>query len=63
MLPVSALIDEDIHGISDVCLSLPTVVDAAGAGQRLPIAMSADELAGLRASAQTLREMQARFGL
>ncbi|GAA3049033.1 L-lactate dehydrogenase [Gordonia defluvii] len=63
VLPVSALIDEDIHGISDVCLSLPTVVDAAGAGQRLPIAMSADELAGLRASAQTLREMQARFGL
>ncbi|GAC56569.1 L-lactate dehydrogenase [Gordonia hirsuta DSM 44140 = NBRC 16056] len=63
VLPVSSLIEEDFHGISDVCLSLPTLVDAAGAGPRLPIAMSADELAGLRRSADTLKEMQARFGL
>ncbi|MEZ5210287.1 MULTISPECIES: L-lactate dehydrogenase [unclassified Gordonia (in: high G+C Gram-positive bacteria)] len=63
ILPVSSLIEDDLHGISDVCLSLPTRVDARGAGERLPIAMSADEIAGLRASAETLREMQAKFGL
>lgn len=63
VLPVSTLIDEPVHGISDVCLSLPTVIDADGAGMRLPVAMSDDEVAGLRASASTLKEMQARFGL
>lgn len=63
VLPVSSLIDDDFHGISDVCLSLPTVVDANGAGERLPIAMSSDELGGLRASATTLKEMQTKFGL
>lgn len=63
ILPVSTLIDDDLHGIGDVCLSLPTMVDARGAGERLPVAMSADEIGGLRASAETLREMQAKFGL
>lgn len=63
VLPVSSLIEDDFHGISDVCLSLPTVVDAAGAGARLPIAMSTDELSGLRSSADTLRQMQSKFGL
>ncbi len=62
VLPVSSLIDDDYHGITDVCLSLPTLVDANGAGERLPISMSADELAGLRASADTLRDMQRQFG-
>lgn len=62
VLPVSSLLD-DFHGIGDVCLSLPSLVDRNGVGQTLPIAVSADELAGLRASAQTLREMQQRFGL
>ena len=63
VLPVSSLIDDDAVGLSDVCLSLPTVVDAAGAGRRLPITLSDDERAGLRASAQTLARMQRRFGL
>ncbi|AVM01650.1 L-lactate dehydrogenase [Gordonia iterans] len=62
VLPVSSLLD-DFHGIGDVCLSLPSLVDRNGVGRSLPIAVSADELAGLRASAQTLREMQQRFGL
>ena len=63
VLPVSSLIDDDVVGLRDVCLSLPTVVDAAGAGRRLPITLSDDELLGLRASAQTLARMQRRFGL
>ncbi|MFM9378375.1 L-lactate dehydrogenase [Gordonia sp. VNK21] len=63
VLPVSTLLDEPVHGIADVCLSLPTVVDADGAGRRLPVSMSADELAALRASATTLQDLQRRFGL
>lgn len=63
VLPVSTLLDEPVHGIADVCLSLPTVVDADGAGRRLPVSMSADELAALRASASTLQDLQRRFGL
>ncbi|GED99732.1 L-lactate dehydrogenase 2 [Gordonia spumicola] len=63
VLPVSTHIGSDMHGISDVCLSIPTIVDARGAGERLPVSLSADELAGLTASADTLHEMQERFGL
>jgi len=63
VLPVSSLIEDPVHGISDVCLSLPTVVDADGAGQLLPVSMSADELGALRASASTLQAMQRQFGL
>ncbi|MFT3716884.1 MAG: L-lactate dehydrogenase [Gordonia sp. (in: high G+C Gram-positive bacteria)] len=63
VLPVSSLISDDFHGISDVCLSLPTMVDAAGAGRFLPVSMSADELTALRESARTLKEMQRSFGL
>ena len=63
VLPVSSLVDDDALGFGDVCLSLPTVVAAGGALQRLPIAMSESEAAGLCDSARTLREMQRRFGL
>ena len=37
ILPVSSLVDDEFDGISDVCLSLPTIVDARGAGYRLPL--------------------------
>ncbi|WP_454300684.1 L-lactate dehydrogenase [Salana multivorans] len=40
VLPVSTRIDDDLLGIHDVCLSMPTVVDARGAGRRLGIPMS-----------------------
>lgn len=63
ILPVSSLVDDEFDGISDVCLSLPTIVDARGAGYRLPLPTSADELQGIRKSAATLKEMQQRFGL
>ncbi len=53
VLPVSTL-QTGIYGINDVCLSLPTVVSAAGAGEVLEIPLSDSELAGLRASADTL---------
>ena len=55
VLPVSTL-QTGAYGIDDVCLSLPTVVTAEGAGKVLEIPLSEDELAGLRASAQTLHD-------
>lgn len=62
VLPVSTLA-QGFAGLDDVCLSLPSLVDRQGCGRRLEIALSDQERAGLLASAQTLREMQARFGL
>jgi len=46
-----------------VALSLPTVVSASGAGQVLEGPLADDELAGLRASAQTLTEVGHSLGL
>ena len=62
VLPVST-VAEGYEGLDDVCLSLPTIVDRAGAQTRLEMPMSDDEHDGLMASAGTLREMQAKFGL
>ncbi|HMS77225.1 L-lactate dehydrogenase [Gordonia sp. (in: high G+C Gram-positive bacteria)] len=62
ILPVST-VAEGFAGLDDVCLSLPAVVGRSGCGRRLDVKLSDDERAGLLASAQTLREMQAGFGL
>lgn len=62
ILPVSTLLDGD-HGIDDVCLSLPTLVDRRGAVERVEVPLAADELAGLQASAESLRAAARRFGL
>lgn len=62
ILPVSTLLD-DYLGISDVCLSVPSVVGRQGVGTRLEISMSDDELAGLRRSADAVRSVARRFGL
>ncbi|WP_250446220.1 L-lactate dehydrogenase [Actinotalea sp. C106] len=62
ILPVSSLLD-DYKGISDVCLSVPSVVGSTGVGARLDIAMSRAELEGLRRSADAVRAVARRFGL
>ncbi|WP_129336836.1 L-lactate dehydrogenase [Cellulomonas endophytica] len=61
ILPVSSLLD-GYHGISDVCLSVPALVGRGGVGDRLEVPMSADELAGLRRSAEAVRSVARRFG-
>lgn len=61
ILPVSSLL-QGYHGISDVCLSVPALVGREGVGERLEVPMSADELAGLRRSAETLKAVARRFG-
>ena len=61
ILPVSSLLDGYL-GVSDVCLSVPTLVGAHGVGDRLAVPMSADELTGLRRSAEAVRSVARRFG-
>ncbi|GAA6525279.1 L-lactate dehydrogenase [Intrasporangium sp. DVR] len=62
ILPVSSLL-EDYHGISDVCLSVPTLVHAGGAGEAVDVPLTEAELAGLRRSADAVRATAGQFGL
>lgn len=61
VLPVSTLL-EDWQGISDVCLSVPTLLDASGPSTRLHVPLSPDEMARLVASAEQVRAVNRRFG-
>jgi len=62
VLPVSSLLDGQA-GISDVCLSLPSVVDRLGVDTVLPGPLSAEEAEGLRRSADTVRAVIKSLGL
>jgi L-lactate dehydrogenase len=55
ILPVSSLL-KDYQGIDDVCLSVPSIVNRRGVEQPLPIKMNDAELAGLKNSADHIRE-------
>lgn len=54
ILPISTLL-QDWHGITDVCMSVPTIVNGRGAGDRLLVPVDDDELAKLKASAEAIR--------
>ena len=54
ILPVSSLL-EDYDGISDVCLSVPCIVNRGGVDSVLMVPMNEAEKAGLRNSAETIR--------
>ncbi|MBD5788123.1 L-lactate dehydrogenase [Cellulosimicrobium terreum] len=62
ILPVSSLV-QGLYGIDDVCLSLPSLVDRRGCTERVELPLDDAELAGLRASADSLRSVAARFGI
>lgn len=61
VLPVSTLID-DWHGISDVCMSVPTIVGRSGAEKRLRLPVSERELEQLKASADSIRATARKLG-
>jgi L-lactate dehydrogenase len=61
VLPVSSLI-EKFREIDDVCLSLPCIVNATGVEPPLPVPLNANELAGLKNSAETIRAAIRRVG-
>jgi len=62
VLPVSSLL-AGLAGISDVCLSVPAVVDRTGVQGVLPVPMSDGEIEGLRRSADTIRGVIRKLGI
>ena len=62
VLPVTSLLD-GFAGISDVCLSVPSVIDRAGVDTVLPVPLSDEEAAGLRRSAAAVRDVIRKLGL
>lgn len=62
VLSVSSLID-DYYGISNICFSLPTVVDGGGTRRVLRLELSEKEAAQLRASAAVLEKTIAELDL
>jgi L-lactate dehydrogenase len=61
ILPVSSLLS-DYRGISDVCLSVPSIVNHAGVEQALAVPMNENEEAGLRNSAEAIRGVVKSLG-
>ncbi len=55
VLPVSSLV-EDYYGISDVCLSLPSIIGRGGVISVLDMTLSERETEDLRVSADTIRQ-------
>lgn len=62
VLPVSSLLT-GYAGISDVCLSVPSVVNRAGVQRMLPVPLSREERDGLHRSAHTVRVVLDKLGL
>jgi L-lactate dehydrogenase len=59
VLPVSTL-QSGIHGVSDVCLSIPTMVARAGAVKQIEPALDNSEIAALQASSEHLKKTLAQ---
>jgi L-lactate dehydrogenase len=62
ILPVSSLLD-DYYGLSDVVLSIPSIVDRAGVQDVLTVPLDDAELAGLRSSADAVQTVARSLGL
>ncbi len=62
ILTVSRLL-ENYRGISDVCLSVPCLVNRTGAPGTIEVPMDGAELAGLRTSAEVVRRVCREVGL
>ena len=62
VLSVSSLV-RDYYGISDVCFSLPTVVDRGGIEKAIRLELAPNEIEQLRHSAQVLRKIASTLDL
>jgi L-lactate dehydrogenase len=62
VLPVSSLLT-GCAGISDVCLSMPSVINRTGVLRVLPVPLSEDERDGLQRSARAVRAAIEQLGL
>jgi L-lactate dehydrogenase len=61
VLPVSSLLT-DYKGVSDVCLSVPSIVGASGVKEVLDVPMDEFEVARLQASAEKIRSVASSLG-
>ena len=61
VLSVSSLMT-GYRGITDVCIALPSIVDRLGVRVKLPVPMTAEEEAGLRSSAESIRNVLRNLG-
>ena len=61
ILTVSSLFEGE-YGISDICLSVPTIVGSGGAERIIEIDFSDEELKGLKNSADTLKALAREIG-
>jgi L-lactate dehydrogenase len=59
VLPVSTL-PQGAYGIDDVCLSLPTIVGKDGAEGHIVLDLAPEEMAGLKKSAEVLKQTYAQ---
>lgn len=62
VLPIST-VQQGAYQLTDVALSLPTVLSRTGAGQVLEVPLAVNELLGLQGSARTLREARTSLNL
>ena len=62
VLSVSTLL-KDFHGISDVCLGVPCVVNRSGIDRVIELPLNEVEMTGLRRSATALQEIARTVGL
>jgi L-lactate dehydrogenase len=61
-LPVSSLLSGQ-YGIDDVCLSLPSIIDANGVDAVLTPPLTDAEVGALRRSADTVRAVERSLGI
>ena len=61
ILTISSVLDGE-YGIRDIALSVPTQVSGYGTERVLDVPFSENEIAGLRSSAQTLKESLKSIG-
>lgn len=62
ILPISSMMHGE-YGISDICLSMPTVVGREGVETRVPILLNEQEESALSASAEQLSKVAAQLDL
>lgn len=62
ILPISSMMHGE-YGISDICLSMPTVVGREGVETRVPIQLNEQEESALSASAEQLSKVAAQLAL
>ena len=62
ILPISSMMHGE-YGVSDICLSMPTVVGREGVETRVPIQLNEQEESALSASAEQLSKVAAQLDL